>query len=96
MLGHEQVENIANGVAAAHLSGSTVRNIIAEPTVDSEGREALRIIIVIEPGAATRIKGDAALDILVQLQERLRQAGDERFPIIEYATEEELEEGGDS
>ena len=56
----------------------------------------MRITIVIRPGAAAKIKGDAALDTLVQIQDRLRAAGEERFPIVEYATKEELEEGGDS
>jgi len=69
---------------------------MSQPTVDSEGRDALRITIVIESGAAARIKGDAALDTLVQIQDRLREAGEERFPIVEYATKEELEESGDS
>jgi hypothetical protein len=34
--------------------------------------------------------GEAVLNTLVQIVDRLQQAGDERFPIIEYATEEEL------
>lgn len=96
MLAQNQIIKIANDVAMANLTSSSVSRVISEPTVNSEGRDALKIIIVINPGAAAKIKGDAALDTLVQIQDRLREAGEERFPIVEYATKEELEEGGDS
>ena len=96
MLAKNRIIEIANNVATANLTSSSVSNIVSDSAIDSEGREALRITIVIKPGAATRIRGDAALDILVQIQDRLREAGEERFPIVEYATQEELEEGGDS
>jgi hypothetical protein len=45
---------------------------------------------------ALRGAGRPILDTLVQIQDRLREAGEERFPIVEYATEEELAESGDS
>jgi hypothetical protein len=32
---------------------------------------------------------------LVQIQDRLREAGEDRFAIVEYATQDELEAGGD-
>jgi hypothetical protein len=60
-----------------------------EPTTDSQGREALKITVVIPPGAAQKLK-DAVLDALVSLRERLREMGEERTPIVEYATEAEL------
>jgi hypothetical protein len=56
----------------------------------------LRITIVIKPGAETKIKGDAALDTVVQIQDRLRKAGEERFPLVEFATTEELRERGNT
>ena len=96
MIDRIEIDRIARDVATANLTSSTVRNIITESAIDSEGREALRITIVINPGAATKIKGDAALDTLVQIQDRLQKAGEDRFPIVEYATEEELQESGDS
>jgi len=64
--------------------------------LDSEGHEALRITIVIKPGSESRIKGDATLDTLVGIQDRLRSEGEERFAIVEYATKRELSAGGDS
>jgi hypothetical protein len=63
---------------------------------DSQGHDALRVTIVIRPGAADKLKGDSVLDTLVEIQDRLREAGEERFAIVEYATQDELETGGDS
>lgn len=96
MLDRTKISEIAREVAAANLTGAAVSKVISEPTTDSEGRDALRITIVLAPGAAAKLKGDAVLDTLVQIQDRLRQADEERFPIIEYATEEELQDSGDS
>ena len=52
-------------------------------------------MIVINPGAESKITGDAALDTLVGIKSRLRREGEERVAIVEYATTEELEAGGD-
>ena len=71
MLANDQILTIARDVATANLTSSSVSNVITEPTIDSEGREALRITIVLEPGATARITGDATLDTLVQIQDRL-------------------------
>jgi hypothetical protein len=66
--------------------------------VDSEGRDALKITIVLMPGSTASIesKAEAVLDTLVQIKNRLQEEGEERFPIVEYATQEELDESGDS
>lgn len=96
MLSHDKITQIAHRVAAANLGGGTVDDVLTDSTTDSRGHDALRITIVIKPGAADKLKGDAVLDTLVQIQEELREAGEERFPIIEYATHEELQESGDS
>ena len=96
MLDRTKVISIARAAATANLTSTAFSNVISEPTTDSEGRDALRITIVIEPGVATKLNGDALLDTLVQIQDNLRKAGEERFPIVEYATEKELQESGDS
>ena len=96
MLDQAKVDQIAREAAAANLTSSAVTGVSSASTTDSEGREALRITIVLEPGAVPKITGDAVLDTLVQIHDRLRKAGEERFPIIEYATEAELQDSGDS
>jgi 2-methylisocitrate lyase-like PEP mutase family enzyme len=95
MLDEKRIRQIAQEVATANLSSANFTSIGSSTAVDSEGHEALRITIVIKPGAASKIDGDAALDTLVQIQDRLRKEGEERFPIVEYATAEELSESSD-
>jgi hypothetical protein len=90
MLDLEQVTQISTEVAKANLGAQNVVRVESEPTTDSDGREALNLLIVIAPGVAEAVSGDAVLDTLVQIIDRLQEGGDSRFPIIEYATEEEL------
>ena len=95
MLDKNKIIEIARDIATANLTAA-VTNVLVEPATDSVGSDALRITIVIQPGSAARLSGDAVLDTLVQIQENLRANHEERFPIIEYATEEELQSSGDS
>jgi len=96
MLDEKKIQEIAREVATANLASANISSVSSSTAVDSEGHDALRITIVITPGAETKITGDAALDTLVGIKESLRRAGEERLPIVEYATKEELEAGGDS
>ena len=69
---------------------------MAEPTVDLDGDDAWMVTIILTDDAAVdAIDGDAVLDNLVQIHERLRERGDERLPIVRFATEEELREVDD-
>jgi hypothetical protein len=96
MLDYAKISEIADAAARSHLNSTSVAKVSTEPAVDSEGREALRITIVLKPGKAAGLAGDAVLDTLVEIQNRLRLAGEERFPIVDYAAEDELENGGGS
>jgi hypothetical protein len=92
---NEKIAQLAKQIATTHLAA--VSNTSSVSTVDSEGRDAVRITIVLDAAAAASMKskGDAVLDTLVEIKEALRERGEERFPIVEYATQEELNEGGD-
>lgn len=96
MIGHDRIIEIVCEVATANLAARNVDRVLSEPTIDSEGREALKITIVLRPEAVPELKGDSVLDTLIKVQDRLRDAGEERFPILEYATQDELEASGDS
>jgi hypothetical protein len=96
MLDDAKIREIAQKVARKNLTNTNVTSVSSSPTIDSEGHDALRITIVIEPGAEAKIDGDAALDTLVGIKDGLRREGEERMAIVEYATKEELEAGGDS
>ena len=86
------VEREAVEVARKNLGATRVLRAIAVPWVDLDGDDAWRVTIVIEPEAADAIDGAAVLDNLVELRERLRQHDEERWPFIEFATEDELRE----
>jgi hypothetical protein len=96
MIQIEKINAIAGKVAAANLSGQAVENVVSEPTIDSEGREALRITIIIKPNKVARFSGEKILDTLYQIQNQLLEEGEERPAIVEYDTKEELEQSGDA
>src|SRR5436190_20753572 len=95
MLDEKRIQEIAREVATANLASANISSVSSSTAIDSEGHDALRIMIVIKSGAESTIKGDAALDTLVGIKDRLRREGEERLAIVEYATKEELEAGGD-
>ena len=90
MLDMETIKQFSTEIAKANFGPENVVRVESEPTVDSQGKEALDILIVIAPGVADAFTGDDVLGTLVQINDRLLEAGDERLPIIGYATEEEL------
>jgi hypothetical protein len=90
MLDAQKITRIARDVARTQVAGASLKRIMTEPATDSEGKEALRIILVLKPQAARKLTGDQALDLLVGIQQKLEASGEERFPIVEYATEREL------
>ena len=86
MLDEKRIRQIVQQVATANLTSANFSSIASSSATDSEGHEALRIVIVINPGAEAKINGDAALDTLVGIQDQLRKEGEERFPLVEFAT----------
>jgi hypothetical protein len=97
MLELVKVNDVVNRAATATLKRQAgVQRVFSEPASDSEGIDALRITIVLKRGSADKISGDKALDTLVGIERALREAGEDRFPIIDYVTEEELESSGDT
>ena len=91
------VNNVVKKAASAVLKRrADPQRVFSEPTSDSQGHEALHITIVLRPGDADKISGDMALDTLVAVEKALRGASEDRFPIIDFATEEELEFSDDT
>lgn len=74
------------------LGEENVIRVEKEDATDSLGREALKIIVILKPGATKILNGGAALDAQVVLQQRLHRLQDNRVPMIHYATEAELEQ----
>jgi len=89
---HDKIRVIVKNIATANLGSANVRDFLSESTTDVEGNAALKITIVLasELSAATT-PGDAILNTLVQIHDELLKEGDERFPFIRYATQEDLQ-----
>ena len=87
------IDDIVAGAARAKLGKKNFIRAMSEPAIASDGSEALRITLVIEPNAVEALKGGAVIDTLVEIHKRLLDEGEERFPIVEYATESELADG---
>jgi hypothetical protein len=95
LLAESLLKNIATRIATTALGGSTVSAVKVTQITDSVGDAALRFRIVLRPTSTTSIGGDAALNNLVRLKQALEREGEERFPIMTYATEDELAGGSD-
>jgi hypothetical protein len=93
---YKQINRIVGEIAKANLASSSVSSVHSSSMIGSEGQEALKIRIVLTPGSTDYIKGDDTLNTLYEVRYRLQKAGEDRFPIIEYATKEELDQGGNS
>jgi hypothetical protein len=95
MLEPAKVDDIVKKVASTTLKRKAVR-VYSEPTADSDGHDALSITIVLERGSVDKITGEMAVNTLVGIDKALQAANDDRFPIIDYVTEEELESRDDT
>jgi hypothetical protein len=95
MLDEAHIAEIAREVAREKLSAKWFEDVLVEPAIDSDGNDAVRITIIIAPTAVRRLHGEAVLQTLVELRHRLDAEGELRFPIVEYATQEELAASGD-
>jgi len=79
-----QIDEISTRVATEILGAAFVSCAVSTTTVDSRGREALRITINLTPGSAAGITGKAASTTAFTLNQRLQEAGEERFPIVRW------------
>ena len=89
MLEPHQVNEIALTVARKHLTALDVQGVESESTVDSQGDEAVRITITLRSASKIAESGGPLLDTLSEISTLLQKNGDSRFPIIEYAAEDE-------
>jgi hypothetical protein len=69
------------------LGDQNVQSVKHEPATDSRGNDAIRIVVAVGPGAAERLRTDAALDALLRVQDQLKEMRDTRTPLISYVTE---------
>lgn len=95
MIALSQSAEIARSVASGKFGAEAVEDARAEQASGSDGRDAVRITVVLKPDVAERLRDDTVLEALVEIHERLDSAGEERLALVEYATRSELEAIGD-
>lgn len=96
MLGTNEISRIVTHAVEANTAPNSVRRVLTEPTATFDGEDAVGITIVLTPEAVDKLASGDPGDVFIRVWNALRAAGDHRFPILDYATEAELEHVGDS
>jgi hypothetical protein len=93
MLALPDIDRVVHEAASAVYGRGTISRVSSKPIADWTGDDALSVSIVFAKGRSDHIDGEAALNALVNIQQSLQRYGEERFAVVDYATEEELEAG---
>jgi hypothetical protein len=96
MLQEDQIAQIVTRAVEANAAPNSVRRVMTEPAATFDGEDAVRITIVLTPEAVDQLADGDPGDVFIRVWNEMRAAGDHRFPILDYATEAELEDVGDS
>ncbi len=94
MLSTAKIDEIVRAVASKKLPRESVDHVASSEATDSQGHEAVRIVITLKPNVAAKLEGDALLGTLVGIQSRLSEAGDDRFPLVEYESVDDAAPNG--
>lgn len=89
-----EIEQLVRSAASHRFPGARVSRIRVRPDVDWSGDEIVRILVVFETAFSDQQNPDF-LGFLTDTWSELERLGDERTPIINYATEHELAEHAD-
>ncbi len=87
----QEIERIAKEVASANTAPEAVVSVAARDDLGWDGDPIVRVSIVIADDAIDTLNGEAGILIRRGLTERFAKIGEDRFPIIDYATPRELE-----
>lgn len=96
MLDDPKIQTLMRQVAAGILPTTGLLEIRSEPVEDSEGHEALRITLVMAEDAIDALTPVQLVALLREVHDSLLREGDERFPLLSYATPADLIAGQDS
>ena len=90
MLELRKIDEIATRAASTVLKAAGISRVFSRPTLDSDGHEALNVTVVLKNETYRGVTGDLALTTIVKIGQELTHSGEERLPIVGFATEEEL------
>jgi hypothetical protein len=95
MLEAPQIQKLMRQVAAGILPTRSLLEVRSEAAQDSEGHEALKITLVLAEDAIDGLRPDQLVGLFREVRDCLLQKGDERFPLLSYATPTDIESGAD-
>jgi hypothetical protein len=96
VLDKDKVEALAKNTATSYWGAMNVVGVKSAPMTDIEGNDALQITIILpSESSAANMPSNAAIDTLVKLHDEMLKAGDQRFPFIQYTTEDDLKASAD-
>lgn len=96
MITQGEINRIVYTAASAVLQGIGLSEVYSEPITNSDGQDALHVTIVIKDAEEREVTGDQALDAMVRINKDLQACGEERFPVIDFVREHELDMNGDT
>ena len=77
---------------ARELGDENVVRVESVRASDSTGNDSARVTVVLSENAIRNVSNDSVLNAVVSLRERFRALGQDRSPLIQYATESELKQ----
>lgn len=90
MLDSGSLRDLVKSILVDRLPGVGLQQILTEQAIDSEGKDSLRITLVIPEEAVDTITGEQALDLITDVHKALAANGDDRLAVIGYATPADL------
>jgi len=96
MVEDQELRRIVHDAVAAHMPAGKLERVAVESYLNSVNEEGLNVTIVIPDDDPLPIDGQGVLDIMLEVFDRLQEAGETRFPVLSFASEDELAHCGDT
>jgi hypothetical protein len=90
MLETNKLQKLARDIVLRRLPEIKLDRVSTEDFTSSAGEPAVRITLVLTPESVDTISGDDALKLLLDIHDGLAREGEERFPVLEYATADDV------
>ena len=81
-LDDEEIKTIVRDVAVKNHVPVEIEDITTAITIDSDGLDALDIVISLAPSVSRQVPGENTALTVAGVHERLAEAGEERLPIV--------------
>ena len=87
------VEQVIAEALRPHMSGANVLRVESRPVADESDHEVLRVAVVLDRHPIREGGEWMVLEAIGAAQQALIKAGETRFPVIDFLSEDELRQG---